>query len=138
MSSLHAHLGVNRFVSSDGDTVIFDTLDSAVSANVTLNVSTGQFTVSAGLWLISCCVSTSHTTAANRRFHLYDITNSVEVPGTEIMTANATAGSNTGGASLMARVILLTTPTVYEIQLSHTASVTALADFSHLDIRKLN
>ena len=60
--------------------VIFDTLDRSAGSAISLNTSTGVFTLSAGkTYKLTCGLRFEHTTAAKIGFAWYDITNSIEI-----------------------------------------------------------
>ena len=60
--------------------VIFDTVDRSAGSAISLNTSTGVFTLSAGkTYELTCGIRYEHTAATKIGFAWYDITNSVEI-----------------------------------------------------------
>ena len=63
-----------------GDDVIFDTVDRSAGLAISLNTSTGVFTLKAGkTYELTCGIRYEHTTATRIGFAWYNITNSVEI-----------------------------------------------------------
>ena len=63
-----------------GDDVIFDTVDRLAGSAISLNTSTGVFTLKAGkTYELTCGIRYEHTTATKIGFAWYNITNSVEI-----------------------------------------------------------
>ena len=63
-----------------GDDVIYDTIDRVAGSAISLNTSTGVFTLKAGkTYELTCGIRYEHTTATRIGFAWYNITNSVEI-----------------------------------------------------------
>lgn len=116
-STLRASLSANQVDPAAGDAIVFDTVEDSAGSQVSLNASNGQFTVKAGSrYVLWANLKLTHTTGFNRGFAWYNVTDSVEVPGTRIRSISANASADENSQSVSRAVVTPSVDTVYEFR----------------------